>query len=233
MNTAPHSFGSRLKTERERRGIALKSIAASTKIKESLLVDLERDDLSKWPQGIFRRAFVREYAASIGLPPDLVVAEFVALFAEEQRAAPRHVAPEPAAELRLTLADGGGAPIASIATRVAGATVEMCALLGAVQVLAWATGFNFWTVCATASLAYYGLAAACWDRTPVSLWLQKDRVHAAAEDASAPARSHAVLGLLVQRTQIRRPDRQRSAISTHAVAGAENLQSASGIILPS
>ena len=229
MNTAPHSFGSRLKTERERRGIALKSIAASTKIKESLLVDLERDDLSKWPQGIFRRAFVREYAASIGLPPDSVVAEFVTLFAEEQDgAAPRRVSPRPGPELRLTFADNGRAPIGSIATRVAGATVEMCALLGAIQVLTWSTGFNFWTVCATASLAYYGLAAACWDRTPVSLWLQKDRAHGAIKDESAPANSRDVLGLL-----IRRPDRQRSAISTHAVAGAEKLQSASGIILPS
>lgn len=228
MNTAPHSFGSRLKTERERRGIALKSIAASTKIKESLLVDLERDDLSKWPQGIFRRAFVREYAASIGLPPDSVVAEFVTLFAEEQGAAPRRVSPGPGPELRLTFADDGRAPIGSIATRVAAATVEMCALLGAIQLLTWSTGFNFWTVCATASLAYYGLAAACWDRTPVSLWLQKDRAHGATKDESAPANSRDVLGLL-----IRRPDRQRSAISTHAVAGAENLQSASGIILPS
>jgi len=229
MNTAPHSFGSRLKTERERRGIALKSIAASTKIKESLLRDLERDDLSKWPQGIFRRAFVREYAASIGLPPDSVVAEFVTLFAEEQGAkAPERGSSESAPELRLTFADDGRPPIGSIATRVAGATVEMCALLGAIQVLTWSTGFNFWTVCATASLAYYGLAAACWDRTPVSLWLQKDRAHGANKDESAPANSRDVLGLL-----IRRPDRQRSPISTHAVAGAENLQSASGIILPS
>ena len=232
MNTAPHSFGSRLKTERERRGIPLKTIAASTKIKESLLVDLERDDVSKWPQGIFRRAFVREYAASIGLPPESVVAEFVALFADDQgSAAKRHMSPEPAPELRLTFADGGQAPIASLATRVAGATVEMCALLGAIQVLTWSTGFNFWTVCATTSLAYYGLAAACWDRTPVSRWLQKDK-HVA-NDEPARTSSRDMLGLLVPRAQIRRPDEPRSAMSVHAVAGAENLQSASGIILPS
>ena len=69
MDTAFDSFGRRLRSERERRGIVLESIAASTKIKASLLADLERGDLSNWPRGIFRRAFVREYAASVGFAP--------------------------------------------------------------------------------------------------------------------------------------------------------------------
>jgi hypothetical protein len=38
---------------------------------------LERDDLSHWPEGIFRRAFVRAYAHAIGLEPDIVVREFL------------------------------------------------------------------------------------------------------------------------------------------------------------
>jgi len=71
------SFGSRLRYERERRQIALKSIAESTKIGLSLLEGLERDDVSRWPSGIFRKSFIRSYAEAIGLKPDSVVREFV------------------------------------------------------------------------------------------------------------------------------------------------------------
>ena len=71
------SFGRRLRHERERRQIALKSIAESTKINVSLLEGLERDDVSRWPSGIFRKSFIRSYAAAIGLDADLVVREFV------------------------------------------------------------------------------------------------------------------------------------------------------------
>jgi transcriptional regulator with XRE-family HTH domain len=71
------SFGSRLRSERERRQIALKSIAESTKIGITLLEGLERDDVSRWPSGIFRKSFIRSYAESIGLEPEPIVREFV------------------------------------------------------------------------------------------------------------------------------------------------------------
>ena len=75
----PESFGARLRQRRERQQVALTTIAEQTKIKLSLLEDLERDDASHWPSGIFRRAFIRAYAAAIGLEPDLVVREFLEL----------------------------------------------------------------------------------------------------------------------------------------------------------
>ena len=71
------SFGSRLRHERERRQIALKSIAESTKINIALLTGLERDDVSRWPSGIFRKSFIRSYAEAIGLDPDTTAREFV------------------------------------------------------------------------------------------------------------------------------------------------------------
>lgn len=75
----PESFGARLRQKREQQEIALGSIAEQTKIKLSLLEELERDDISHWPTGIFRRAFVRTYAHAIGLDPDVVVREFLQL----------------------------------------------------------------------------------------------------------------------------------------------------------
>src|SRR5687767_246058 len=49
------SFGARLRQRREQQDIALLTIAEQTKIKLSLLEALERDDVSQWPAGIFRR----------------------------------------------------------------------------------------------------------------------------------------------------------------------------------
>ena len=71
------SFGARLRQRREGQAIALITIAEQTKIKLSLLEALERDDVSHWPSGIFRRAFIRAYAHAIGLNPDVVVREFL------------------------------------------------------------------------------------------------------------------------------------------------------------
>src|SRR5947199_3130618 len=80
MFRMPESFGVRLRRHREDRDIALSTIAAQTKITLSLLDGLERDDVSRWPAGIFRRAFVRDYARAIGLEPDGVVREFLELY---------------------------------------------------------------------------------------------------------------------------------------------------------
>ena len=73
----PESFGARLRQRRERQQIALTTIAEQTKISLALLEALERDDVSHWPAGIFRRAFIRAYAHAIGLEPDVVVREFL------------------------------------------------------------------------------------------------------------------------------------------------------------
>jgi transcriptional regulator with XRE-family HTH domain len=72
------SFGARLRQRRERQRITLATIAEQTKIKASLLEELERDDVSHWPVGIFRRAFVRSYAQAIGLEPAVILEEFLA-----------------------------------------------------------------------------------------------------------------------------------------------------------
>jgi len=74
------SFGARLRQQRERQQIALTDIADRTKINRSLLDGLERDDLSNWPAGIFRRSFIRAYAQAIGLEPGSIVREFLELY---------------------------------------------------------------------------------------------------------------------------------------------------------
>jgi transcriptional regulator with XRE-family HTH domain len=81
------SLGARLRHERERRQIALRSIAESTKINLPLLEGLERDDVSRWPSGIFRKSFVRSYAQAVGLDADEVVREFEERYPDPLQAA--------------------------------------------------------------------------------------------------------------------------------------------------
>lgn len=91
--SAANDFGGKLRQARERRGISLRQIAASTKIAAAALEALERNDISKLPGGIFSRAFVRSYAVEVGLNPDETVKEFLDRFPEDAPAP----APPPAA----------------------------------------------------------------------------------------------------------------------------------------
>jgi transcriptional regulator with XRE-family HTH domain len=81
-------FGARLRAERERRKVTLRGIAEETKIKASLLEGLEQDDLSYWPEGLFRRAYVRAYARAVGLDPERIVHEFLEHYPEPVEADP-------------------------------------------------------------------------------------------------------------------------------------------------
>jgi len=126
----PDSFGARMRQQRERQAVELCAIAEQTKIKQSLLEALERDDVSQWPSGIFRRAFVRAYAQAIALEPDVVVREFLQLY------------PDPAEETALGSAlaeanDGGtttGGPPTRLRYMVGSAIGSLAGLrLGGIQ----------------------------------------------------------------------------------------------------
>ena len=78
------SLGARLRQQREERQVALEDISTKSKIKVALLEGLESDDLSRWPQGIYRRSYVRTYAQAIGLEPDVVLQQFLALYPEPE-----------------------------------------------------------------------------------------------------------------------------------------------------
>lgn len=93
-------FGGKLRQARERRGVSLRQIAASTKISMGALEALERNDVSKLPGGIFSRAFVRSYAIEVGLDPDETVREFLERFHEEP-------VPAAAATPRVTTDESG------------------------------------------------------------------------------------------------------------------------------
>src|SRR5512134_3174515 len=105
------TFGPRLRSERERRGITLDTIASVTKVSAELWDGLERNDFSRWPSGVFARAFVRDYARAIGIDADEVVNEFCKLFPIGDRRASRLIQAQ--AELighQLTYSEHGAMP---------------------------------------------------------------------------------------------------------------------------
>jgi cytoskeleton protein RodZ len=76
----PDDIGAHLREARERAGITLRDVASATKISVPALESLERNDIARLPGGIFVRAFVRAYAAHVGLDPEDAVRRFVARF---------------------------------------------------------------------------------------------------------------------------------------------------------
>lgn len=76
----PMEVGSRLRAAREQRGVTLRDIANVTKISMTALRAIDGNDLARLPGGIFTRAYLRAYAAEVGLDPEQVVSEYVAQY---------------------------------------------------------------------------------------------------------------------------------------------------------
>jgi transcriptional regulator with XRE-family HTH domain len=85
------AFGPNLRRLRVQRGISLERIAATTKVSADLWGGLERGDLSRWPTGIYARAYIRAYAVEIGADADGTVDTFCRLFPQGDRRAERVV----------------------------------------------------------------------------------------------------------------------------------------------
>ena len=79
------AFGPNLRRLRVKRGVSLESIAAATKVPTDLWAALERNDFTRWPAGIYARAYVRAYALEVGVDPDMTVDEFCRLFPNGDR----------------------------------------------------------------------------------------------------------------------------------------------------
>ncbi|HZP49217.1 MAG TPA: helix-turn-helix domain-containing protein [Vicinamibacterales bacterium] len=87
--SAQEAFGPNLRRLRLQRGLTLEAIADQTKVSAVLWDGLEQNDLSRWPSGIFARAYVREYAEIVGADPDATVDEFCRWFPQGDRRAER------------------------------------------------------------------------------------------------------------------------------------------------
>jgi cytoskeletal protein RodZ len=86
-------LGHQLRSAREAQGLTLQDVAATTKIAPGALSAIEREDFDELPAGIFRREFVRVYAAAVGLDGRALAQAYVARF--EPPRPPSDPAPPP------------------------------------------------------------------------------------------------------------------------------------------
>jgi len=179
-------LGAWLRRERERAGVTLEAIATRTKVARTLLEALERNDVSRWPNGIFRRAFVRGYASQIGLDPDYAVALFIRAFDGPHaspaldRATARAAAvyagavssgrAEPA--LRLTLAPEVSRGQEALA-RLGAATTDLMAPITLALPSGLFGGLSlFWIVLAVVGVLYLTVGTLVLGTTP-GLWMMQ------------------------------------------------------------
>jgi hypothetical protein len=150
------AFGPHLRAARERAGVSLEAISQSTKIQQSLLAGLERNDLSHWPSGIFRRAFFREYLAAIGIESEALVADFVRLFPESGSpdAEDAFLPVGSAHELRLTLAESPTASATRRLRAIVGAGFDFTIVLAGGWGLSRAANIELMATLSLAALAY-------------------------------------------------------------------------------
>ena len=152
-------LGERLKRQRERRGITLQHISQSSKVPASLFAGLEAGDCSRWPAGLYARAYMRAYADAIGLNADETVEEFVAAFGSKIRAegidAPESNA-RTANTLRLSLVDESPIELEGLGRRTALAATDLLigSLIAAVATVG--LGQGVW-VTAALILGYFTL----------------------------------------------------------------------------
>ena len=170
-----HTFGPRLRSERERRGISLDTIAAATKVSAELWDGLERNDFSRWPSGIFARAFVRDYARAVGLDADEVVDEFCRLFPIGDRRASRVIKAQaqlighhpaltetmipPTGDRRardFTEDEKARAKTARYAARAVAAIIDTISALVLAAIIALPLSISFWATAGVVGLLYYG-----------------------------------------------------------------------------
>jgi|SRR5262245_3071570 len=176
-----HGLGPLLRAHRERQGLTLEALAESIKIKRSLLDDLERNDVSRWPPEIYGRALVREYAKSIGLPADDVVRQFLELLSPAEGCGAEPVrrddvaVADATAELRLTLANAPVRTGRQIAQRLVGAAGELVFVLATGGLVALATGLPMWTAIAVVALVWLSATAVLCGHAVLHRMLRVDR----------------------------------------------------------
>lgn len=172
----PRSFGAALRRERERRGITLDTIAEQTKVSAALLDGLERGDLTRWPAGIFRRAFVRGYADAVGLDSRTVLEAFLRIYPDEgaPAQAPAHVVAAAfgqAQPLRLTLADDDRLRTLLSRSRLIGTAIDLLApTVPAVAVTTLVNPLAGWITLGCLAIGYHALGAIALGTTP-GLWV--------------------------------------------------------------
>jgi transcriptional regulator with XRE-family HTH domain len=176
--TERDAFGLSLRQQRERRGVTLESIAQDTKISKWLLVALERSDLSRWPTGIYRRSFFRDYASAIGVPVEATLQELLRLFPEPGREPSEGEGDDAGVRLRLTLVPEDRWIVH--ARHFGAAAIDVAIVLLAGYTLSLVPRLNPWMTIAAIGLGYHALSTIVFGQSFGAWWLSAGAIGSAA-----------------------------------------------------
>ena len=136
------SFGSSLRRTRERQGISLDEVARDTRLSKRYLLALEDESIHELPGGFYNRAYLRTYAAYLGLDSDSLVGDYEKEEAAQTDAGRLAVRPDVLATMRRVVARRQPEPAIGLGTvaRVSGfAGLAIMLLVG----LVWVGGRYF------------------------------------------------------------------------------------------
>jgi transcriptional regulator with XRE-family HTH domain len=184
------AFCARLRAAREKQGVSLEQISASTKINIALLRGLEASDLSRWPRGLFRRSYVRDYLRAINLLSEDTVAEFLRLFPDDGHPVVEEIPePEPAdftSAFPLSLGDDRRERSARAFRLLLAAVIDGSVVLALTAAVASVFPADFWACGMFVALGYYSIATASIGRSFGSWWVV-DRSWRRWRKSAAPA----------------------------------------------
>ncbi len=156
-------FGEILRRHREQRDIALRTVADETKIGLGFLTALESGDCSKWPGGIYSRAWIRAYATAIGLDPDDIGGRFARCFAAsafpegDPQAIPSAAELPRLAPLRLTLEPDPAERLHTLTRRAVFYVIDLILVALTATAVSLFTVVTFWTAFAVAASVCHGI----------------------------------------------------------------------------
>jgi hypothetical protein len=155
--------------------VSLEQIAASSKINMSLLKALESGDVSRWPKGLFRRSYLRDYLRAVGLPVEPTVADFVRLFPDEEtESIEMTVACEEEQQppaLSMTLEGNDKGWRVKVRPHLAAAIIDIGIVLIAAGGFAQGLQADFWVALACIALLYYSVATTALGRSFGAYWV--------------------------------------------------------------
>lgn len=205
MTDQRRAFGERLRRQRERTHVTLESIAATTKVAASLFAGLERGDCSRWPGGMYSRAFIRAYAIAVQLDPDEVATEFAEYY--DPQPAPTTTAP-PASTPRKGAPPAASLPVAfrlrlevdpvelrrRVLRRAALAAGDILLVLMLSCIVFLSTAASFWMCLSMVSLVYQVFSRVIADMSPTERLLARTRRSAAKPRQEEASEDDATVG---------------------------------------
>ena len=155
-----------LKAAREKKGITLDAIAASTKISRALLKGLEESDVSRWPPGLYRRSYLRDYLRAIDLAPESVLTEFAVLFPDEGAQLVTSLVTSPAlhepdeSPMSIMLDEDEANWFTKARTRLAAVMIDLIVVLIVSGAAWWVLQTDVWASATIVAACYYSLGTA-------------------------------------------------------------------------